>query len=282
MRFLVQTVFFLLLFFSGAVHASSGWTVDRLGGKVTFAPDGKTWAPIELGQEVPNASWIHTGRDGRVVLRRNSERILIRPGSLAAIATWRQNGLNTKVVQHKGSVLLDLETRNRRHAKVNTPHLAAVVKGTVFEVTVNRRASSVRVDRGQVNVQREGSSQETSVTSGQKATVAPSVNTSVRVRAARPTKKTIDAVSKNLPAAASSSVSNRSQRSAAAGNNGIGNGNSGGNGNGNSGGDGNGNGGGNGNGNGGGNGNGNSGGYGNGNSGGNSGGNGNGNSGGNE
>ncbi len=221
MRVLIHLLFLTVLIFAGDAKASSGWTVDRAGGDVFFAPDGKTWSEVATGQEIPNASWIQTGRRGRVILRRNEERILIHPGSLTAIATWQNEGSNTKVVHRKGSVVLDLEVRDRRHAEVETPHMAAVVKGTVFEVSVNRKGSSVRVDRGQVNVRNSGSSRETSITPGQMAMVSASGEAAVTVVAAPQPAETIASVSEELdPAKSKKSSRASSRRSAAASGNG--------------------------------------------------------------
>ena len=42
-----------------------------------------------------------------------------------------------------GSILLDVEKRNVQHFEVETPYLAAVVKGTQFRVTVGPTGSRV-------------------------------------------------------------------------------------------------------------------------------------------
>ncbi|SDY11529.1 FecR domain-containing protein [Citreimonas salinaria] len=260
---------------------ASGWLVEKVGGDVFYAPDGRSWSALHPGIELPNASWIQTQRQGRVLLTRGEERILIRPDTLAAVATWNNGGVNTKVVQRTGAVALDVEVRTRKHVTVKTPHLAAVVKGTAFEVTVGGMESSVRVDRGAVDVSDEGGSGATRVTAGMQATVAPSRGRGVSVREAPPaTADVIEEISAQMGPAEPATVRAAGSKGRL-GNNGNsrgnGNGNPGGNGSGNSGGNGNGNVGGNGNGGGNGSGNENSGGSGNGNSGGNGGGAGNGN-----
>jgi hypothetical protein len=200
--------------------------------------------------------------------------------------------------QDRGVVEVDVQRRWYRHFKVETPFLAAVVKGTQFKVRVNQNSAYVDVGRGKVNVHDFASGESANIEAGQSARTNPTKRVGLRVIGK--TKPEIFAgpkrapafktrVVKNVPASQKQANAANSNRSASVSNNGNsggnGNGNSGGNGNGNSGGNGNGNSSGNGNGNSGGNGNGNSGGNGNGNSGGNgngnSGGNGNGNSGGN-
>ncbi len=107
---------------------------------------------MAAGDAVPNAYWVRTGPRARVLLAKGTERIMYRENTLAAISVSQPTGQKTKVMQRRGSILLSVEKRRRQHTSVVTPHLAAVVKGTVFEVTVRQSASQVRVDRGLVEV----------------------------------------------------------------------------------------------------------------------------------
>ena len=47
----------------------------------------------------------------------------------------------TTIIQQSGSILLEVEKQNVQHFQVETPYLAAVVKGTQFRVTVGSRAN---------------------------------------------------------------------------------------------------------------------------------------------
>ena len=44
----------------------------------------------------------------------------------------KTDGLSTTIQQRAGSILLEVEKRNVTHFEVETPYLAAVVKGTQF------------------------------------------------------------------------------------------------------------------------------------------------------
>ena len=68
--------------------------------------------------------------------------------------------------------LLDVEKRNVKHFEVETPYLAAIVKGTHFRVSVNAASTSVGVLRGQVEVDDFKSGQVAQVMPGQTATAA--------------------------------------------------------------------------------------------------------------
>lgn len=287
----IPFVAFMFLCLSSAGAYASEWMVSRTTKQVSFTVDKKTWVPVIGGMAIPNKSWISTGPRGRVELERGVEKVAFGPGTLAALIT--EDGLfsrKTNVVQQKGILSLDIEKRSKPHTYVHTPFLAAVVKGTSFQVKVTARDASVSVERGLVQVSSFTSGQSTNLGPGQQATVdqnqtmsvagvnsAPSVQATALSQASiAPAGQTtrIGAEASAAGGASASTSTNSGKGTGDANGNGGGNGNgNGGNGNGNGGGNGNGNGG-NGNGNGG-NGNGNGGGNGNGNGGGNGNGNGN-------
>src|SRR5207247_8998435 len=83
---------------------------------------------------------------------RGQEAILVSPNSAIGVRAQQKEGLSTTIKQQAGSILLDVEKRNIKHFEVETPYLAAVVKGTQFRVTVNAGKTTVDVVRGQVEV----------------------------------------------------------------------------------------------------------------------------------
>ena len=110
---------------------------------------------------------IRTGRNGRVLLVRGEETILVSPNSVIGLPTEKKDGLSTTILQQAGSILLEVEKRNVKHFEVETPYLAAVVKGTQFRVSVNATSTSVDVLRGQVEVADFKSGQIAQVMPGQ-------------------------------------------------------------------------------------------------------------------
>ncbi len=118
---------------------------------------------------------IRTGRNGRVLLVRGQESILVSPNSVISLPTEeteKKDGLSTIIIQQAGSILLKVEKRAVKHFEVETPYLAAVVKGTQFRVSVNKDDSSVDVLRGEVEVAGFKSGQYAMVRPGQAARVA--------------------------------------------------------------------------------------------------------------
>jgi hypothetical protein len=114
---------------------------------------------------------IRTGQNGRVLLVRGEESILISPNSAVGIPREPKQGLSTTIIQQAGSILLEVEKRNVKHFEVETPYFAAVVKGTQFRVTVDKNDASVNVLRGQVEVSDFKSGQYALVLPGQLAKV---------------------------------------------------------------------------------------------------------------
>ncbi|MGV8921667.1 MAG: FecR domain-containing protein [Pseudomonas sp.] len=232
------------------------WTAVRLRGGV-FALENGAWTQLLRGSVVPDDRVIKSAPDGRITLVRGAETIELGPDTTAQIAD--QSGFTT-VYNHEGTVGVDAEARNVQHFAVQTPFLAAVVKGTAFTVQTSPAASTVTVARGTVEVDDEQNDTSVSVSAGEQVSSSEQAPiTAASVIAAPPS-----APEPPAPAAQQPSVTQVNPATANPNGNGnSGNSNAGGNGNGNSG---NSNAGGNGNGN---SGNSNAGGYGNSNAGGN-------------
>jgi hypothetical protein len=156
---------------SAACAADDGvWSVSKASGEVWVATDGAQ--PVSLNQEetFKPGNTIRTGRNGRVLLVRGEETILISPNSVVGLPAEKKEGLSTTIIQQAGSILLEVEKRNVRHFEVETPYLAAVVKGTQFSVTVGAGSTKVGVVRGQVEVSDFKTGQIAQVMPGQAAT----------------------------------------------------------------------------------------------------------------
>lgn len=92
------------------------------------------------------------------------------PGTVVTIPGDNIFGFTT-IVQWAGEVAFDVEKRNVRHFEVDTPYLAAVVKGTRFIVRVGRSGARVSVSHGLVGVA-NSTGQRTEVLPGQAAEVS--------------------------------------------------------------------------------------------------------------
>ena len=156
---------------SSACAAEDGvWSVSKSSGEVWIATTGAEQVSLKQEEVLKPGDTIRTGRNGRVLLVRGEETILVSPNSVIGLPTEKKEGLSTTILQQAGSILLEVEKRNVKHFEVETPYLAAVVKGTQFSVTINAASTSVDVRRGQVEVSDFKSGQIAQVMPGQVAT----------------------------------------------------------------------------------------------------------------
>ncbi len=156
---------------SSALAAEGGaWSVSKSSGEIWITTTGARPVSLEQQELLKPGDTIRTGHNGRVLLVRGEETILVAPNTVIGLPAEAKEGLSTTILQRAGSILLDVEKRNVKHFEVETPYLAAVVKGTQFAVTVNAGSTSVQVRRGQVEVADFKSGQIAQVVPGQTAT----------------------------------------------------------------------------------------------------------------
>lgn len=161
----------LLLLSCSAPVLGADWVVARVSQPSKFTIDRKTWSTLKPGMTVPNRSWISTGPRGRVVLQRNKDQVTFQPGTLAGVFERAGFAVHTDFAQQTGTLSLSIDPQVKPHLSVQTPYLAAVVKGTVFSVTVGKTSATVGVDRGRVEVTDARTGEKTGVKAGQKASV---------------------------------------------------------------------------------------------------------------
>lgn len=143
------------------------WIADRLrGGVLQF--EGGSWVTLDRADVVPDGGKVRTLGDGRVELVRGQERIALAPNTEVAIRDAVGQKM-TSVIQTMGSVTIQAERRNVQHFSVQTPVLAAVVKGTQFTVTYRNGQARVDVREGVVQVQDNNHGMVADVTRGQSA-----------------------------------------------------------------------------------------------------------------
>jgi hypothetical protein len=157
---------------TGASAQEAQWQVHRSSGEVWVASPGVQKAALTPAAVLKPGDYIRTGQNGRALLVRGTESILISPNSAVGLPKEKTGGLSTTILQESGSILLDVEKRSEKHFEVETPYLVAVVKGTQFRVSVDDRESKVEVVSGQVEVAELKSGKFALVLPGQSAAVA--------------------------------------------------------------------------------------------------------------
>jgi hypothetical protein len=152
MRIGRQGLAIISLLASGAAFAGTpGWSVSESSGQVTIASTGLVKAALR-GGGVAVGDIVSTGRNGRAVLVRGEEYLVVAPNSRIRVADPVKSGGMTQIIEQFGNVIFKIKKMTMPHFAVETPFLAAVVKGTTFSVTVTDKGASVQVIEGRVEV----------------------------------------------------------------------------------------------------------------------------------
>ena len=150
---LVRILLALLLIWSQpALAQAPAWVVSDAGGAAELHRNGHA-QPLQRGLRLQPGDTIATGPNGRASLGRGREFIVVSPGTRLTIPTpaQQEDGL-TQIIQHLGRAVFSIERQSTPHFSVRTPHLAAIVRGTVFTVTVDAAGCRVAVSEGRVEV----------------------------------------------------------------------------------------------------------------------------------
>jgi hypothetical protein len=140
--------------FPSNAQAGEGWRVVDTAGVVRVGGPGLMPVALTREQELPADAWIETA-SGRAILVRGQESVVVEPNSRIQLPGNPING-NTQVLQNLGSAIYKIGKQQKPHFQVDTPYMAAVVKGTAFTVTVGAGEASVAVTEGLVQVSTPG------------------------------------------------------------------------------------------------------------------------------
>jgi hypothetical protein len=150
-RNLVIGVLPALLLVGARAEAAPPWTVSEVSGDVRLSENGRT-RPATKGLLLGSGAVIATAPGARAVLVRGQEFVVISPGSRLRLPAAESPNRIVQMIQEFGSALFKIEKKSTPHFGVQTPYLAAVVKGTTFTVTVGAEDARVRVTEGAVEV----------------------------------------------------------------------------------------------------------------------------------
>ena len=150
-RLIVGLAPVLLAIGSSAVAASPAWRISEASGDVKVVESGRSKVALR-GALLSSGATIVTGQGARAVIVRDRDFVVISPNSRMRIAEPVQQRGIIQVIADFGTALFRIEHKKTPHFGVQTPYLAAVVKGTVFTVTVGKEGSTVQVTEGAVEV----------------------------------------------------------------------------------------------------------------------------------
>lgn len=195
---LLRILLVMLLFWSQPAHAQApSWSVSEASAAQLHRSGAAQ--PLRRGMPLIGGDVVQTGANGRAVLVRGREFVVVSPSSrLRVPAAAAQAGGIVQMIQEAGRALFRIERRSTPHFGVQTPHLAAIVRGTVFTVTVEEAGSRVAVSEGRVEVRTVDGAMSELLDPGMQARVRPGDRIELLRPSGEPT-----AATEELPSAAS-------------------------------------------------------------------------------
>jgi hypothetical protein len=174
LQFLALACFFGLLFTGLSSAQAADWVVTRVSGTVYLVAPGVEAKHVHKGMRLPRGYTIAT-RKGRAVLQHGRDAITVAPYTEFALSEHGSFSDRTKLLQRKGEISVDVFPRSGPFFTVETPYLAAIVKGTRFTVSVKKGQAQVNVSEGIVGVKDFATGQVADLKAGQAARSAPGV-----------------------------------------------------------------------------------------------------------
>jgi hypothetical protein len=141
----------LLAMSSGVSAQAGGWRVSEASGDVRLVENGRARAAVR-GALLSSGSTIATGAGARAVIVRGEEFVVISPRTQIRVPAAASQNAVMQLIEDFGTAVFKIRKKSNPHFGVQTPYLAAVVKGTTFTVTVGEQGSSVQVTEGAVQV----------------------------------------------------------------------------------------------------------------------------------
>ena len=136
---------------STAYASNEEWRVVEMQGIVRLAHNAPTNTLVSTGDTLGAGSVLSTGLDGRAILVRGKQQIVVGPNSRMSLPMHEEKGM-TRILQDLGTMMFKVDKRGKQHFTVETPVIAAVVKGTTFTVSANSAIHTVHVAEGLVEV----------------------------------------------------------------------------------------------------------------------------------
>ena len=105
---------------SGQARAEPGrsWTLESRSGQVSLVKTGMTPISLSTGDVFADGDWIETGPDGRALLRRGEETIVVAPNSRIGLPENNNGPYATRILQTLGTILLTVEKKAAQHFEV--------------------------------------------------------------------------------------------------------------------------------------------------------------------
>lgn len=210
---------FVFAMLIGTPARAADWIVVKTFGETWVSSSGVQKVSLSRGRNLPGDATIVTGRDGKVVLARGQQSIILAPNSTIRLNDGRADGEWTTISQDRGLATYLVNKRQGPHFRVRTPSLIAVVKGTKFKVVENRDLSKIWVSEGLVQVSVPRSGMSVDIKAGQSAVLGRGRNSQLEVIGPgthNPVERTTPRNAGDLPSSAAQNASAAPGRTVAA------------------------------------------------------------------
>lgn len=156
---------------SGRADVHAPWTVSAISGRAFITESSASdTRPLVRGEVLKAGDRIETGDDGKVVVMRGAQSVLVTANSNFEIVAT-ESSFFTRIYQSMGTLMFEVDKRPKKHFQVDTPYLHAVVKGTTFTVNVDEGGATVHVTNGLVEVTEPVENQKILVARGYTASI---------------------------------------------------------------------------------------------------------------
>ena len=154
----------------------TAWLVTSIEGDVRVRSLDASSRVLVVEQTLEAGTGIETAPGSRLVLTRGEDTVIASPGSTFEIGPNGESADAAEapsIIQKLGTLLFKIDSRaGIDRFRVRTPYLAAVIKGTVFSVSVTPEGSALHVTEGLVQVASPATGQVGLVGVGQTARVS--------------------------------------------------------------------------------------------------------------
>ena len=167
------TAAILIAAFANATNADDPavWSIVQATGKIWIRAGGAEAVSLGNTRTIAPGTTLATSASGRALLKRGEETMIVGPNTIMQVPPGSSR-LFTTVIEVTGIVEFDVEKRNVRHFAVQTPNLAAIVKGTHFSVQAGTGGDTVAVTRGIVEVESLATGKKMDVRAGQRVEIS--------------------------------------------------------------------------------------------------------------
>ena len=156
-----------------AAASADEWRIVQSSGGIWIGSEGVQKASLAPNEVVPGGATLTTGSGGRAMLTHGTQTMMVGPNAVVTVPDSDGAGITT-ILQRAGEITFDVDRQKVQHFAVETPYLAAVVKGTRFTVSIENDGATVSVDRGLVEVTNLATGERVDTPAGQRATVGGS------------------------------------------------------------------------------------------------------------